>query len=104
VEIEQYNDEEEEYHLIKVKGKWLIELDRGQLRDLERVLEEFEDRVRSADRGRYNNEREYEYPSYDYEETLPDIGDYYYCNDGRSIPWSYVGDNDCDCPDCEDEY
>ena len=104
VEIEEYNDEEVEYHLIKVKGKWLIEFDRGQLRDMEETLEIFEEIGRYGDRGRYYNEREYEYPSYDYEETLPDIDeDFYYCNDGREIPYSYLNDGDCDCNDCEDE-
>jgi len=104
VEVEEYNDEEVEYHLIKVKGKWLIEFDRGQLREMEQTLEIFEEIGRYGDRGRNNYEREYEYPSYDYEETPSYSDDVYYCNNGRAIPWSYVGDEDCDCPDCEDEY
>jgi hypothetical protein len=41
-----------------------------------------------------------------YEDVVADstaLPDYFYCNDGKEIPYSYVMDGECDCPSCEDE-
>lgn len=77
----QDDDEEEEIQVVKKGKKWLIDLDRRQLREMQDVVEAL-DRLSGIE-------------AYDSEE--------FYCRNGESIPASWYNDGECDCDDCSDE-
>jgi len=88
----QDDDEEEEIQVVKKGKKWLIDLDRRQLREMQDVVDALEalDRMSRIE-------------AYDLSGNEANDSEEFYCRNGETIPASWYNDGECDCDDCSDE-